>query len=465
MADKFFKIAAILTAVDQMSAVFASASRKSMAEMDKMQKQMQTMRNASLMIGAGEKSIGFVKQFVDSSADMEEAGNKLKAVLMDKNGVYNADTYNQIEGLSQKLSNVYAQSAMDYLDAARVFKQNRIEPKDILGGVLESTAKLADYFDQMNPGQVALFASRMKNDFGVAANEMGSMMDLLARLKDSGVGGFNGSVAVEQMTQFFGKASLGMANMKNVGLQAAKELGTVGGYFISRGLSPETVGTNIRRIYDTLRNPERLGQMMQAAQKMAGVQLKFFGNDKQFLGMANFVQELGKLKGLDVQTIDSILSKPFGGKMGLSSEMATFLAINGTEKFKEFSDSIENQATLSQKLSEIMNGWNYVVKVIKSSFETLKQMFGKGLLPFLKEAGNALNEMIVRLQQFGSEYPRIAKFVLMFAGLGGLALIFGGIGSAIGVVISGLKFLGIGISGILRFIPQVALLACKYQTN
>ena len=444
MADKFFKIAAILTAVDQMSSVFASASQKSIGEMNKMQKQMEVMRNASLMIGVGKQGLGFVKQFVDSSADMEEAGNKLKAVLTDKTGIYNVNTYNQIENLSQKLSNVYAQSAMDYVDAARIFKQNRIEPNDILGGVLESTARLSDYFDRMNPGQIALFASRMKNDFGIAAKDMVSMMDLLARLKDSGVGGSNGPMAVEQMTQFFGKASLGMANMRNIGLKSAMELGTVGGYFISRGLSAETVGTNVRRIYDTLRNPERLGQISQAADNLAGVHFRFYDQDKKFLGMANFIQELGKLKGLDVQTIDSILSKPFGGKMGLSSEMVAFLAQNGTDKYKEFGDSLENQATLSQKLGIIMDGLNYKQSVMKSTSETLKQILGRGLLDVLKKYSDYINKVIVKFEELSQEHPRISKFIMLFTSISSAAVVLVG---TIRALSFGISLLGISASG------------------
>ena len=58
--DKFFKIAAILTATDQMSSVFASASDKSRASMDKLQQQMQGIRNGALLIGAGRKGLEYI---------------------------------------------------------------------------------------------------------------------------------------------------------------------------------------------------------------------------------------------------------------------------------------------------------------------------------------------------------------------------------------------------------------------
>lgn len=414
------KIAVLLTATDNMSNVVNGAVKKSMEAF------------SAFEIGKlGAKwGIDILKPAIDASGDLEEAGNKLKAVMMGQDGLYSQDTYNKIEHFSQVLSSQYAQSTKDYMDMFRVFKANRIDEKDILGGLGDTSAKLSDYFDQMNPGVIALFASRMKNDFGVTNNQMPEMMDLLARLKDSGVGAGNASEAVTMMTELFSKASVGMANLKSMGFEATKELGVVGGYFLSRGLSPEMLGTNFRRMFDTIRSTEKMNELAAAA-KHLGISFNFFDKEHKFLGMKNFVSELGKMKGLTPQQIDAITSKPFGGKMGFSSEMVNFLAQYGTDKFKEFENDVNRQANLDQKVKKIMDGYNYSVSVTHTSWESLKQTFGEGFLPILTKFEQKLNECLVSLRDFLGEHPAVSKFIGVFVGFSSAALFVYGMVKAV----------------------------------
>ncbi|MGL1180885.1 hypothetical protein ACSTLD_24545, partial [Vibrio parahaemolyticus] len=89
-------------------------------------------------------------------------GNKLKAAMMQKGGVYDETTYKKIESMSLGLSDKYANTAAAYLDMSRVMINNRINPNDILGGIGESASKLADIFGQMNPTVVGEFAARLR---------------------------------------------------------------------------------------------------------------------------------------------------------------------------------------------------------------------------------------------------------------------------------------------------------------
>ena len=166
--DKWMKIAVMLTAVDNMSAVVQNAT-------DKAQKALNSMSGAmvgQMFMDTGKAGLAAIDKTINASGNLQEAGAKLKAVMMGKDGIFSQDTYNQIEKSTQQWSDKYANTQTAYIDMVKTLKANRINEKDILGGVGESAAQLADYFDQMNPASIGLFAARMKNDFGITAKEM-----------------------------------------------------------------------------------------------------------------------------------------------------------------------------------------------------------------------------------------------------------------------------------------------------
>ena len=451
--DKWMKIAVMLTAVDNMSAVVQNAT-------DKAQKALNSMSGIAVgqaFMDVGKAGLAGINKTINASANLQEAGAKLKALMMGKDGLYSQDTYNQIEKSTQQWSDVYANTQTSYIDMVRTLKANRISEKDILGGVGESAAQLADYFDRMNPAAIGLFAARMKNDFGIAAKEMPEMMDFLARMKDSGVG-LTAEDAVTQMTDFYSKASLGLANLKTLGLQSAKELGAIGGYFISRGLSGATVGTNLRRIEDTIRTPEKLAEITEAAKKY-GVALKFFDGGK-FLGIKNLVTEFSKLKGLDATKISEI-TKPFGGKMGLSTDFVDFISNYGTDKFKEFVNDEERQAKLMQKLKPIMESYNYQHQVMDTNLTNLEATMGKSLLPLYTWFMEKLTKVIVGLNKFFEDHPRLGKAIMYTAlAMSALAISFG----AVLVVMAGSRML-IAISGVRNLTAALAALDIAALAN
>ncbi len=98
--DKYMKIAILLTAKDEMSGGVESAVKKAAAAF------------AVFETGkfAAQKMWAPLQAGVDAAADLEEAGNKLKAVMMGNDGMFDSKTYSQIEKFSMGLSSVYVDS-------------------------------------------------------------------------------------------------------------------------------------------------------------------------------------------------------------------------------------------------------------------------------------------------------------------------------------------------------------------
>ncbi|MDE3234799.1 MAG: phage tail tape measure protein [Bacteroidota bacterium] len=438
--DKFFKVAAYLTAVDNMSSVFASATSKSMASIEKMQKQMQVTRDGALLIGAGKKGLDLIEDTTKAYGDMQEAALKMQATIMQKGGIVDTDTYGKLFQMSEYLSEHYANNATAYLDMVRVLKSNRIDEPDILGGIGEATAKLADLFDQMNPAAIGEFAARMRNDMGVGVQDMGKMMDVIARVQNLGLGK-SGEEVVSEMNEFFSKVGLGLANLHVGGLDTGKDMAALGALFMQKGISGQQTGTNFRRIFDGLRDPERIIKVNSMA-AMYGKTLEFFDKSGHFKGIENFVDQLNKLKGLNPNAIAEIL-KPFSGRQGLSTDFLEFLANDGRAAFDTVMERMEKQATLDEKLEKIMEGLNYQKKVFDTSWNNTKAALGNTVAPLLTKLYESLNKIVVSIREFVEENPRIAQTLMQFAALGSVALILKGTSAIISTMATGMELLGI----------------------
>jgi TP901 family phage tail tape measure protein len=414
------KIAVILTAYDKMSDIVDKATSHTKSKF----KEMSTLfAEGGGMFEAGLKlKEKLLDPAIEAFGEAQAAGNELKASMMTRGGVLDEGTYKKIYSLANEMSDKYKGSTASYLDMVKVLKDNRINEKDVLGGIGEATAKLADFF-QMSPAAIAEFSAHMRNDMGVSVAEMDKLMDLVARVHNSGVGK-TGAEAVQEMNEFFSKASLGAANLGVHGLEASKSMGALGALFMSRGLSGQTVGNNFRRIFDGLRDTDKANKAVEIANQY-GKSLTFFKGGK-FLGLDNFVQQIGQLENLNPQAIAAIL-KPFGGKQGLSTDFLEYLGKEGLKGFKEFNEKIEQQANLDEKLKVIMGGLNYEQGVLKTSWTNLKASFGSSMQPVLSKFYELINGVVVSVRNFLDQNPRVAKFASAFIALASAGLMLFGV--------------------------------------
>jgi len=459
--EKEVKIGLILSAYDRASEVLEKVFGKSKKQFAELKNAAVDFGKGTALIGAGMAGLKLLQQPVEAFAKMEASGNDLKAAMMGPGGILDENTYKRIAALSMDLSDKYKGSATDYIDMVKVLKQNRIDETDVLGGIGEATAKLSDLFD-MAPAHIAEFSAHMRNDMGVAVADMEKVMDLVARVHGSGVGK-TGSEAVTEMNEFFSKASLGAANLGVQGLEASKQLGALGALFMSRGLSGATVGTNFRRIFDGLRDGEKVGKANEVA-GIFGKHLNFFDKKGQFLGIDNFVRELGKLHDLSGTKIAAIL-KAFGGKQGLSTDFIEYLSKNGLEGYQEFLTKLDSQAGLSDKLSVKMKGLAYQQEVFRTSMENLKASIGAAFAPTLTAIFEVLNSIVGKLREFAQNNPHLFKMAAAFVAIAsGLAILWGGVKvfQALTIVarIFGLTFYSIPIIGWIALV--ISALAALY---
>lgn len=407
-----------------MSGVIGKAVGLSVAQMEKLKAGSKAMSEGFAMIGAGKKGFQFLEPAVEAFGEIQAAANETKASMMTNGGVLDDSLYQKVYEMSEALSDKYKGSTASYLDMVMVMKNNRLTEADILGGIGESAAKLADLF-QIPAASVAEFASRTKNDLGVSVKEMPQMMDLVARVQGAGVGK-TGQEGVQEMGEFFSKVGLGMQNLHMHGVEAAKQMGVLGAMFMGKNLSGQTVGTNFRRILDNISDPKKLAKVNAAAAQY-GKSMSFFDRSGHFIGIDNMVQQLGKLSDLNPEAITKILD-PFSGKQGLSNEFIKALAgKEGIANYADVNRRVSEQASMSEKLKQIMTGMNYQTGVMSSSWMNLKAAFGAGLAPAITRIVMLLNECISSVRVFLENNPRVAKFAGAFIALASAGMMIVGV--------------------------------------
>lgn len=418
--DKFLKVALILTAVDNMSKVVGGAASESAKKLQSIQS---SAAKASQLIAAGEQGLKQLENFSDAFGEMQEAQQRLRVAMMGPGGFMDEDKFKRISDLTQTLSNKYSGSLAQYLDMVAVMKENRIDETDILGGIGESVAKLGELF-RVPPAEIGQFAARLRNDMKVIPEDMGQMVDLVARLKNAGVGK-TGSEAVQEMTEFYGKGGIGASNLGFFGVDAAKQLGALGGMFISKGVGGgQTVGTNFRRIFDGLRNADKLAKVNTVASQY-GISLDFY-KDGKFLGLENFVKQLTKLSNLSPTAIGGVL-EPFSGKQGLSTEFLDYLAKFGGTEYQEYMTKLNGQANLDEKMTELLKSMNIQATITKTNWENAKAAMAASYAPIQTKIYEALGKVFVKIQELAKAHPIIFKFVAIFIAVASVATILAGV--------------------------------------
>lgn len=411
--NKALKIAVILSAVDNMSSVVKSAFGNLQSEL---------LKGGALVaggIGLGQSLVDFTESF----QNMEDAAAKAKISMMGPGGVLDPKVLAEITNFSANLSEEYGNTTANYLDMVRVMRNNRLTEEDIMGGAGKAAAQFGELFNIL-PKESALFAARMKNDMQVAVRDMPLMLDLAARLHGAGVG-TTGYETIHELTEFYGKAGLGAINLGVSGLEDTKKLGALGGVFMSKGLTGQTVGTNFRRIFDGLRDAERLGKVTSTALGN-GVELEFFKGGK-FAGIENFTNQLAKLEGLDAQQIDAVL-KPFSGKQGLSTDFLNYLVKFGGKDIAEYNKRLDEQANLQEKVAVSLDTLSMFILRAQRTWENARAaIVASGFGEALKDVFKLSKAVAEATITFAHSYPKIAKWTTYAIGMASVMLVLVGV--------------------------------------
>jgi hypothetical protein len=422
---KFLELAVVLKAIDNMSGTVRNAlggASSGYQQLANSQEKADMAMKKGLALGAGAKvAIDVLASLSKQYGNLQEAQQDLRVSMMQPGAVIDEKMFKRYMELTRHLSGHYGSSQMSYVSMIRAMKENKIDGKDILGGIGDAVAELSELF-KTAPVEGALFAARLKNDMKVPAGEMIQMVDLAARLKNVGVG-HTGSEAIANMTEFYSKAGLGAVNMGMKGTKDAMELGALGGMFIAKGQDAPSVGTTFRRIFDNISKPDKLKAMNEEAAKF-GKHLVFFDSVGKFKGVSNFVAQLGLLHGMSTQAIAQILG-PAGSSNGMSGTVLKFIGEHGQEEYQDFLRRVADQGNIHDKVKEDLKGQNKQGRITDAEFENLEAVLGGSYSREVTEAHKLTQGFLKTLSTFSSDHQTTTKVIAGLVGLAGGAMAIG----------------------------------------
>ena len=377
-----------------------------------------------IQTGLGVGTLAMIKDASNAYADQEFSFANLRIMEMNKLGKVNEDVYGKEVNYIKGLSDTYAKSTSDYTKMAVILRQNRISGADMMGGIGETSAKLAKVFDNMAPDKAGLFFARLKNDMAVPIDQMDKLADMAFRVKNLGVGE-NAEDALHQMTMFYARASLGARVLGLHGAKDAEDLGKLGAVFMVKGFKGQIVGTSFSKIFDGLRDTERQGKVKKVA-GLYGIDMQFFNKSGVFLGIENFNKQLAKTANLSTQARAAIF-KSFSTKQGLTTEEVEYLGKFAGE-VKEIGAQYDNMAHLNDAAKEIIKTLQIQNDKTENAKLNMKAAFGKATLQDVQLLNKFLQGTYKGLEDLATEHPKLAGVMQEFgAGAATLTVLIGGL--------------------------------------
>lgn len=407
------------------------------AHFEKIGKSLQDIpKNAGLagtaLMGISVASRGAAETVIKSYVDFEDAQIQLKNTLMRSDGSV-SPFFKSISDEATKLGSALPGTTADFFKMASTLKSLGVEEKSIVGGALESAAKLGAVL-KIPYEEAAEATAKFKQAMGISDSELLPFIDDIQRMSHMGV-------KVGEMSFAFSKVGATMKGLGLNGLKAARDVEPLIGMLIKGGASGETVGTN-------------LGQMMNNAVKFKGskgdkelkeqgVSLNFTDNNGNFKGVKNMVKELEKLKKIKgdsarISAIEAIFGK------GEAAGMAKTLMNEGTAGLEKFNNAMKIQADINQRAEEASKGLGNMWEAMTGSLTNLYGIIGGSLAPEMKGITEWFGRATGKITAFAEKHPDVTRFV--GAAVLGLTLVTGVLGTLgvfVGAAAFGFKALGV----------------------
>lgn len=346
---------------------------------------------AGLAIAAG---VGLA---IKTYADFDSAMSGVRAQL----GGTGADM-GKLESAIREAGKSSVFSSTEAAEAAEELAKAGLSANDIMGGALTGTLSLASA-GSLELGDAATYAANAMNTFGLGADDVGHIADVLAN------GAVNSTADVKSLAQGMSQAGL---VAKSMGLSLEDTVGTLSA-FDQAGLKGSDAGTSLKTMLTALANPSD-----KAAATMKQLGINVYDAQGNFIGMEGLAGQLtSKLGGLTQQQRNSALATIFGSD---AIRAANVLMSEGAGGMKTWIDGVNKSGTAALIAAQKQNNW-------KGDLEKLQG----ALQDFFIGAGSGADGPLRKLTQWATNFfgvlgklpDGVKSTGLLLAGLGGAALL------------------------------------------
>lgn len=440
--DKFLKVALLLTAVDRMSSVVDSATKRSgraLTELEKKQKSMQksAMIGAGL-IAAGSQGLNMLKEPIQQAADFETKMADIRKVVN--------EFQNDSKGLArmgveiQRLSYDTGVATSEIQDMVAAGGRMGIAKDDLIAYSRE-TIKMSMAFE-MAGQEIGESMGKIATIFRIPMKDIGKLGDAINYLDDNALA--KGGDIMDVMMRTAGTATqIGLAEQKLAALSST---------FLSLGSSREVAGTAINAFMREMAIAPVQGNRFHAGLKAINMTDKEMAagmaKDPQAM-MLGVLDKLNKFKKEEqVQVATLLFGKQYGDDISK-------LAVNVKEYRRQLSllNNAKKEGSMQREFNirnvtgnSQMQQWNNVK-------EALSVNVGSPMMEVLKQLGAVLKPLLIGMAEFARRHPNIVKMVGIFIALSSVLMILVGVFFLVKAAIIGIGLVMAFVGAPLLLIP------------
>ena len=428
------KITATTAAIDKQTAALkrqgetAKNVERITQSYDKMMGHSQALKSAGTQaVITGGVMAAALSQPIKAYAEAEDAATQLKVSMMGAGGQV-AKEFEQVNALATSLGNRLPGSTADFQNMMTALQRNGINAQSVLNGVGESAAYLAVSL-KMPTEEAAVFAAKMKGALKATDSEMLAVMDSIQK-------GFNLGVTPDAMLAGYSKLTPALGTLRMSGDAAAKSLAPLLVQATKMGMAGESAGNAFQKIIRLSVGAANNSKGMDAAKQYGVAPLKFTDDNGNFAGLQHLYKEAAKLKGLNDEARNEVLSAYFGNDAETLQAMSVIID-GGIEGYNEVQAKMQAQADLQTRVNEQLNTLANLWDAAKGTATNMLAAAGEAMGGDLKALANKMSEVSERTGIWMKQHPTMVKWIgRAVMGMIALSAAFGAVALAAGLLLS-----------------------------
>ena len=395
---------------------------------DKMMGHSQALKSAGTQaVVTGGVMAAALSQPIKAYAEAEDAATQLKVSMMGAGGQV-AKEFEQVNALATNLGNRLPGSTADFQNMMTALQRNGINAQSVLNGVGESAAYLAVSL-KMPTEEAAVFAAKMKGALKATDGEMLAVMDSIQK-------GFNLGVTPDAMLAGYSKLTPALGTLRMSGDAAAKSLAPLLVQATKMGMAGESAGNAFQKIIRLSVGAANNSKGMDAAKQYGVAPLKFTDDNGNFAGLQHLYKEAAKLKGLNDEARNEVLSAYFGNDAETLQAMSVIID-GGIEGYNEVQAKMQAQADLQTRVNEQLNTLANLWDAAKGTATNMLAAAGEAMGGDLKALANKMSEVSERTGIWMKQHPTMVKWIgRAVMGMIALSAAFGAVALAAGFLLS-----------------------------
>ena len=395
---------------------------------DKMMGHSQSLKSAGTQaVVTGGVMAAALSQPIKAYAEAEDAATQLKVSMMGAGGQV-AKEFEQVNALATNLGNRLPGSTADFQNMMTALQRNGINAQSVLDGVGESAAYLAVSL-KMPTEEAAVFAAKMKGALKATDSEMLAVMDSIQK-------GFNLGVTSDAMLAGYSKLTPALGTLRLQGDAAAKALAPLLVQATKMGMAGESAGNAFQKIIRLSVGAANNSKGMGAAKQYGIAPLKFTDDKGNFAGLQHLYKEAAKLKGLNDEARNEVLSAYFGNDAETLQAMSVIID-GGIEGYNEVQAKMQAQADLQTRVNEQLNTLANLWDAAKGTATNMLAAAGEAMGGDLKALANKMSEVSERTGAWMKQHPTMVKWIgRAVMSMIALSAAFGAVALAAGLLLS-----------------------------